>query len=586
MVQSQQPEDCIPAMAVAASIRGDSESTDYDAMTDLLKEATKPQSTVIVLLGKTGSGKSTLATCICNQDVFPSNDGWEPDETVIGASRIEISKDGTSVTILDTKGILDSSGAVLDGTAVELIGKLLNNDANGVIIVCISMFERVDLATIKTLAFLQGKFGYNLWSRVVIALTKADAFNVNNWLTKKKPTDYKKSNSRFLVENFLREVQERKELLKKYIMKMQKKSEKQPDSSKSEKEPDRSKSEKEPDRSKSEKEPERSMSEKEPERSKSEKEPERSKSEKEPERSMSEKEPERSKSEKEPERSVSVKEPERSMSVKEPERSKSEKEPDRSKSEKEPDRSKSEKEPERSMSEKEPDRSKSEKEPDRSKSEKEPERSMSEKEPERSKSEKEPERSKSEKEPERSKSEKEPERSKSEKEPERSMSVKEPERSMSVKEPERSMSVKEPERGMSEKEYDELLIPVIPTSNCFDDDSTKKMVRVEYGFWFDQLLVQICQREGGCGIMQIHSKRLAVLPRKTFNEFLELKLDGIDGRSLKFFEECIAELRRAKNCALKDLGHVLASKWIWKSYCRHVNWPRFEKKLVAESEKK
>ena len=328
--------------------------TDNADITILFEETTRSQSTCIVLIGKAGSGKSSLATCIVDQDVFPSNDGWESYTKEMNPSRIEASgKNGTSATIVDTRGMMGESGAKLDDKTAQLIDKIITNDANGVIIVCITMFDRFDSATLETLAFLHEKFGDTFWSRVVVTMTKADNFIVNDWLTMKKPAGCKKSNNRFLVEQFTREIEQRKASLKKYMTSHEK-------------------------------------------------------------------------------------------------------------------------------------------------------------------------------------------------------------------------------FGMSENDFDKLLIPVIPTSRFGDEASTKKMVRVEYGFWFDQLIVYCCQRERGGGVLQIHAKRLAVLPRKVFKQFLELKLDGIEGRSLGFFEECSAELRRAKNCTLRDLGYIFEAKWIWRSYCHQHNWPRFE----------
>ena len=63
------------------------------------------------------------------------------------------------------------------------MGHALDKD-RGVIIVCIAMHEKMDDSTIKPLAALQNKFGYEIWTHVIIALTKADRFEAEKWLEK------------------------------------------------------------------------------------------------------------------------------------------------------------------------------------------------------------------------------------------------------------------------------------------------------------------------------------------------------------------------------------------------------------------
>ena len=66
--------------------------------------------------------------------------------------------------------------------------------------------------------------------------------------------------------------------------------------------------------------------------------------------------------------------------------------------------------------------------------------------------------------------------------------------------------------GMSVKEYDELEIPILPTSTLSSRDHLSKMRAVGHEYWFDLLLVECCKRERGMTLVNIHSKRLNNLP--------------------------------------------------------------------------
>ena len=64
--------------------------------------------------------------------------------------------------------------------------------------------------------------------------------------------------------------------------------------------------------------------------------------------------------------------------------------------------------------------------------------------------------------------------------------------------------------GMTEEEFDEIEIPVVPTSQL-DERALVKMKRVGYGHWFDLLLIKCCQRLQGSRI-RLHNERLSKLP--------------------------------------------------------------------------
>ena len=65
---------------------------------------------------------------------------------------------------------------------------------------------------------------------------------------------------------------------------------------------------------------------------------------------------------------------------------------------------------------------------------------------------------------------------------------------------------------MPEGKFDELNIPIIPVSRHLHEVEAKRMEKVGYGSWFDQLLVECTTRENGVGLLQIHKKRLSHLP--------------------------------------------------------------------------
>ena len=65
--------------------------------------------------------------------------------------------------------------------------------------------------------------------------------------------------------------------------------------------------------------------------------------------------------------------------------------------------------------------------------------------------------------------------------------------------------------GMTQCEFDELQIPVIPTSQLRKTEMSK-MNSVGREYWFDELLLHCCARDKDAGIIQIHPDRMANLP--------------------------------------------------------------------------
>ena len=61
-----------------------------------------------------------------------------------------------------------------------------HNDASGVLIVYIPMHDRLVESAVETIATLHRKFGKEIWRYSVIALTKADQYPREDWLTGSK----------------------------------------------------------------------------------------------------------------------------------------------------------------------------------------------------------------------------------------------------------------------------------------------------------------------------------------------------------------------------------------------------------------
>ena len=75
--------------------------------------------------------------------------------------------------------------------------------------------------------------------------------------------------------------------------------------------------------------------------------------------------------------------------------------------------------------------------------------------------------------------------------------------------------------GMTEAEFVGLRIQVLPTSQL-EKHEMERMKQVDCGYWFDQLLIKCCQRVQGCGLIQVHEKRLMKLP----NKLMEREVSG------------------------------------------------------------
>ena len=114
------------------------------------------------------------------------------------------------------------------------------------------------------------------------------------------------------------------------------------------------------------------------------------------------------------------------------------------------------------------------------------------------------------------------------------------------------------EIGMTEEEVDDLQIPIVPTAQL-NKYALERMDQVGYGYWFDQLLIQCCQRVQGFRWLQIHRDRLSELPPELVRQEL-----GED-----MYEEILSKRSRFTD--------LIPKRFHWQSYCTSVKtMPRFE----------
>ena len=207
-------------MAVAKAIPdNESNNIDEEAIEIILDQCEKktPQSVTIVTFGKTGSGKSTLAKNIAGQSgekTFNVKEGWEADtmESVFNEAPIQVGE--VAVLVVDTRGMMDPNPGTHDDDTIKYVSEIITNDRNGVLLVCIDMFERFDRSALQMLARLHEEFGFDLWKHVIIALTKADRCRYEDWL---KSKSFLESKEMFLRKKFAAEIENRKKKLQEFF---------------------------------------------------------------------------------------------------------------------------------------------------------------------------------------------------------------------------------------------------------------------------------------------------------------------------------------------------------------------------------
>ena len=187
--------------------------------TELLSNINGKKSVNIFTFGKTGSGKSTLGKAIIGVDTETDTPeehyGW--DACLTKPQRYQTKVGNVDVGVIDTRGLSDGLADAQDDGTVQAMGLVLRKDGkssglgSGVIVICMAMHERLDESTLKALVALQNKFGYEIWTHVIIALTKADRFEAEKWLEEKPK---KESKAAYIRRRFGEEVEKRKMMLK------------------------------------------------------------------------------------------------------------------------------------------------------------------------------------------------------------------------------------------------------------------------------------------------------------------------------------------------------------------------------------
>ena len=123
--------------------------------------------------------------------------------------------------------------------------------------------------------------------------------------------------------------------------------------------------------------------------------------------------------------------------------------------------------------------------------------------------------------------------------------------------------------GMTKREFEELQIPVIPTSQLRRMEM-RKMDKVGHDYWFDELLLHCCARDKDAGIIQIHPERLANLPKEVLQ-----KVDETLAKRASAFVEW-ARKKRIDPSLLKYAA-VLVWSCYWISYYTKLTAsPRFQ----------
>ena len=162
----------------------------------------------IFVIGSTGVGKSSLVALLLDPErELPAVEklvvkpGMLPVTTKTEAYRALV--DDVSIVIYDTKGMFDVSGGDYENETIERVEEVCNNDcttSNGVLLICIEMYQRIDVSTMeRMLTLLHRKCGRKIWEVTVIALTKADQYPESEWLWSKK---WYQSSQKILREKF------------------------------------------------------------------------------------------------------------------------------------------------------------------------------------------------------------------------------------------------------------------------------------------------------------------------------------------------------------------------------------------------
>ena len=209
---------------------------DEPQLQQIMGEAAREQTVSIFVFGKVGSGKSSLVSSIVDQDMAKcdegGHDGFEAGTNTVNCRSFRVGK--VTVNVIDTCGMMDTSAAAdnQDDRTLKMVKDIVKEKSKAVLIVCIDMYERIDRSTLEVLASLYQKLpesddatndketeilrsNLELWSRVVIALTKVDMYQEHKWLMSDRRGLSKRQ---FISKTFDENVENRRESLKNFSL--------------------------------------------------------------------------------------------------------------------------------------------------------------------------------------------------------------------------------------------------------------------------------------------------------------------------------------------------------------------------------
>ena len=171
----------------------------------------------IYTYGYTGAGKSSLVRDLLGPKATKapkacSGPNANPSAEVLTDFSIDIGN-GLSIPVFDTRGMFERGRPNQDKEILRVVGNVCRfNDNNGVLVICIPMNVRLTREGEELLVLLHKEYHEKgIWNFVVIALTKADIYNEDEWLVDKKLTD---SPVRHLKQHFQDTLSDFKEALK------------------------------------------------------------------------------------------------------------------------------------------------------------------------------------------------------------------------------------------------------------------------------------------------------------------------------------------------------------------------------------